>query len=125
MRLADAVAEAPDGIPWWAWLIVALAAVSVPVVGSVWVAKISHRQRGHGAVLEEVREQVSNSHDSNLRDDVDRIDAKVDQVDTKVDRLTGRIDELMRGFEIFAREIRTSAARQDAIAAKHHPEDMP
>ena len=121
---ADSVADMPDGTPWWAWLVLALTAVSVPVLGSVWVAKISHRQKGHSEVLEEVREQVSNSHDSNLRDDVDRIDEKVDAVDTKVDRLTGRIDELMRGFEFFAREQREASAKQAAIAAKHHPEDM-
>ncbi|UTN92941.1 membrane protein [Gordonia phage Finkle] len=97
--------------------------IVVPAAAGVWVAQISHRQKGHSEVLEEVREQVSNSHDSNLRDDVDRVDEKVDQVDTKVDQLTGKFDALARGLELFMHESRKAQARQDRIAAKYHPNE--
>lgn len=106
------------------WLGAVLLIIGIPAAASVWVARISHRQKGHTEVLEEVREQVSNSHDTNFRDDVDRVDAKVDQVDTKVDRLTGSVDALTRTLENFMRESRASAARQDRIAAKYHPEEQ-
>ena len=128
--VADTV-EADTGLDLVAYLIAglpatigALTALIIAIRSLKKNSQIDDRQRGHGAVLEEVREQVSNSHDSNLRDDVDRVDAKVDQVDTKVDRLTGTVEALVRGFEAFAREQRAASARQDAIAKKHHPEDM-
>lgn len=103
-------------------LLVIVGMVAVPM-GGVWVAKINSRQKGHGKVLEEVRDQVSNDHSSNMRDDIDRIDGKVDSVDTKVDRLDGKFDLLTSGIEEFMRETRAATARQDRIAARYHPEE--
>lgn len=44
--------------------------------------------------LEMVREQVGNNHQTNLRDDIDRVTHLVSEVDRSVARLSNRIDEL-------------------------------
>lgn len=105
------------------WLLSVLAVVGVPAVSAVAVARISGRQKAHSEVIGEVRDQVSNDHPTNLRDDLDRVDEKVDQVDTKVDQLTGKFDLLTVGLDSFMAEMRTTALRQEVIAAKYHPEE--
>lgn len=96
-------------------------------VGAITALVIAVKSLRHN---EEIREQVSNDHDTNLRDDVDRIEGnvkssvdKVDQVDTKVDQLTGKFEILAQGLELFMRESREAQARQDRIAAKYHPNE--
>lgn len=84
----------------------------------------AYHARRNGAATDAVREQVENTNDSNLRDDLDRHEQKLDAVDTKVDELAGCVKALSRQMESAVRELRAQAARLDAIAAKHHPEDM-
>ena len=99
------------------WAVIAIAALA----GAVQAHRGRREHQEQSAVIGEVREQVSNTHDTNLRDDLDRTDSKVDQVDTKVDVLTGTVTALVHAFEEFAKETRAANARQDRIAAKHHP----
>ena len=114
----------PANIDSWFEFIVWMAIAIGALVTSVAAIKGARHAREGRNETRAVRDQVQNDHTSNLREDLDRVDEKVDQVDTKVDRLTGRVDELLRGFEIFAREQRHAPAKQAAIAAKQHPEDM-
>lgn len=108
---------------WWeavAWMLIGFALV----VGAGSGLFGAYHARRNTAVTDAVREQVENTRDSNLRDDLDRHERKLDSVDTKVDELAGCVKELSRQMESTVRELRSQAARQDAIAAKHHPEDM-
>lgn len=89
-------------------------------VGAITALIIAVRSLRHNA---EIREQVSNDHDTNMRDDLDGAIEKVDQVDTKVDQLTGKFDAFVHGFDSFMRESRKAQARQDRIAAKYHPNE--
>ncbi len=98
---------------------VGLTAFLAILVYLAWTNRRNRRAHNeHGVVLEEVREQVSNDNSSNLRDDVDRVDAKVESVDSKVDRLTGTVDALQRSLDMFMAESRD--VHQALINAKHH-----
>ncbi len=84
-----AAVAGPDSIDSWrafvVWMVLA-AAILIGAVSGVVGAVKAHR---NGSVSDEIKDQVKNTHDSNLRDDLDRVDTKVDQVDTKVDELVG------------------------------------
>lgn len=73
-------------------------------------------RKHHTKVIGEVRDQVSNSHDSNLRDDIDKLINAVDRIDSKQDTHGTTLSKFMR-------EMYASAARWDRIAAKYHPEE--
>ena len=63
------------------------------------LGRIESKRDEHGAVLEEVREQVSNDHDTNLRHDVDDLRRAVDQLDANLSdggRLIGRLSRDVR-----------------------------
>lgn len=118
------------------WAILSTA-VLIGAVGGIGSLLHAWRSSSVPEAVQEVKEQVKNSHSTNLRDDVDRtaakvdvIDAKVNQsttkldtVDTKVDRLTGVVDAIRQTQVEFMREIRAQMARQDRIAARHHPDE--
>lgn len=53
----------PEGTPWWAWLIGVVIAIGLPALTAVMIA-----QRRE---VTEIREQVKNTHDTNLRTDLD------------------------------------------------------
>lgn len=55
----------PDGTPWWAWLLGLLVAVALPAIA---VALIQQGKR-----VSAIKEQVQNTHETNLRDDVDAL----------------------------------------------------
>ena len=101
----------------WAILAAAVLIGAVSGIVSMWHAR---RISDVPEAVQEVKEQVKNSHSTNLRDDVDCTAAKVDAVDTKVDRLSGVVDAIHQAL----REIRSQMARQDRIVARHHPEEM-
>lgn len=75
---------------------------------------VSNRQSRR--VLGEVRGQVSNSHDTNMRDDIDGLIDAVDRINSKQDAHGTTLSKFMR-------EMYASAARWDRIAAKYHPEE--
>lgn len=75
---------------------------------------VSNRQSRR--VLGEVREQVSNSHNTNMRDDIDGLIDAVDRIDSKQDAHGTTLSKFMR-------EMYAATSRQDRIAAKYHPEE--
>ncbi|WP_424324742.1 DUF2746 domain-containing protein [Gordonia sp. (in: high G+C Gram-positive bacteria)] len=99
--------------------------------GRLTDAKNARQHEEQNAAIGEVREQVANDHDSNLRDDIDKI---LDAV-ALVDERTRRIGDDQRR-EVAARrdgdrriadhlsDIGERLDRQDRIAAKHHPEEL-
>ncbi|MGB3706751.1 DUF2746 domain-containing protein [Gordonia sp. (in: high G+C Gram-positive bacteria)] len=106
----------PSNIDSWfefiVWSIIAVAALAGAVQS--WRGRREHRKQS--ATIEEVREQVSNTHDTNLRDDIDRLIDAVDRIDSKQDAHGTTLSKFMR-------EMYAATARQDRIAAKYHPEE--
>lgn len=71
----------PSGTPWWAWAMVVIAVAAIATIGP-WLTSRPIRRRldEQGSVVAQVREQVQNTHRSNLRDDVDGVGSKLDDV---------------------------------------------
>lgn len=57
----------PEGTPGWMWLLAVLAVTGIVAVTNFLT------NRSQRADLREVKEQVANTHDTNLRHDVDRL----------------------------------------------------
>ena len=57
----------PDGTPAWMWLVAVLAVTGIVAVTNFLSS------RSQRADLREVKEQVANTHDTNLRHDVDKL----------------------------------------------------
>jgi len=75
---AGELVEQPKDIPVWAWLLGLLIVVGVPGVVSLLVQHPIRRQvKGIAADTRESRDQVANTHSTNLRDDVDQVIALV------------------------------------------------
>lgn len=117
------VAEAIHAEGGWdlaAYLIVGLPATIAAIVAA-WQATRSMR---HGA---EIRDQVSNDHKTNLRDDIDKLAAAVARIGAEV-----REDRVIRreaDAEIAARlteaeaTLHAAVARAESVIRKNHPED--
>ena len=103
----------PEGTPWWAWLIGVCVAVGVPAI--ITLLAVQHRKVGA------IKEQVQNSHTSNLREDMDETrriatDAATDaklaaESSHRTERLVEDLVKSMRAME-------HSADRRDAIATR-------
>ena len=87
-------------------------------------ARHAVRSERHNA---EIRDQVSNDHKTNLRDDIDKLTAAVGRIGAEV-----REDRVMRraaDAEITARLVDTEVAlhsavqRAESVIRKNHPED--
>lgn len=68
-------------------IIIAMIGGTVTLVGLWFQFVYRPRERERGVVLEKVRHQVENSHETNLRDDLDRIERTVDAVAVTVRHL--------------------------------------
>lgn len=67
-----------------------------------------------------VKQQVQNSHKTNFREDLDKVDTKVDGVDGKVDRVAEKVDDLadeVRASREEARDIHKTNSDQWAEIA--------
>lgn len=147
MTLLEAV-NADTTLDLWAYLIVGLpgtiAAVFAGIIG--WKARQSHNElRAESA---EIREQVSNDHPSNLRDDIDVLRALVESLLTRMDQhgddtrelraLLAKIDERTEriGDEVrtdrdlrrradasIRRDLTAAVERAESVIAKYHPDD--
>lgn len=124
--------QIPIGSADWVWALWGVAPVLVAVVTTWGQRQIKARQDRHDEKLSEVKEQVSNSHKSNLRDDVDKVldgnqrvidsnnelKAFLFDMDRKMDGLTSRIDGVDRKVEVY-RAVTERVLEQNA---KHNPE---
>jgi len=78
----------PESVPEYIWVLFILAPLA-----NTWI------QRQHGKKLDAVNEQVSNTHDTNLRDDLDKIAATVQNIDARLQRLeSGGIRGFLKGI---------------------------
>ncbi|MBK7822810.1 MAG: hypothetical protein IPJ61_17540 [Tessaracoccus sp.] len=85
--------------PWWANLAVMMAAVAAPVIishlstrrkfdgQSRQIQRLSAQQAAIKGDTAASREQLENSHPTNLRDDLDRVEGKLDALGDGVDRV--------------------------------------
>lgn len=122
--IAEAIG-ADTGMDLGAYFIAGMPA-TIAAIGAAYAAIRAAR---HNA---EVRNQVSNDHETNLRDDIDRLLSGMATLNER----TARIGDELRS-EVDARRDNDSrlrarlaklgedVARQNDIAERHHPEDMP
>ena len=75
------------------------------------------------ATVEKIRNQVQNSHGTNLRDDIDKIAVKVDNVDRLSRRIGAEIRTDREEFREFRKDTYSKIRHYDTVVAKHHPED--
>lgn len=94
-------ASLPESAPLWLWVLVVLAPVLVALIG-YWGG------RKNRADIKEVKEHVANTHQTNLREDIDKIitgmtDIKAVQFDQgrKLDCMSDRLDGVDRKVEVY------------------------
>ena len=77
----------PADAPQYLWVLVIIA----PIVGT-WIT--TRGQRRQDGVIAEVREQVANTHTTNLREDLDAIHADVRGIRTDVQDLRAEVRDV-------------------------------
>ena len=105
----------PEGIPWLAWAIVV---VALALIGGVPAWITAHNAKG---AINEVREQVANTHTTNLREDIDESKkasaGALEQATLAAEsahRLERHVEDLVKSI----RAMEHSADRRDQIATK-------
>lgn len=105
----------PEGIPWLAWAIVV---VLLALIGGIpaWITA-----RNTKGAIDEVREQVANTHTTNLREDIDESKsaaagamAQATLAAESAHRVERHVEDLVRSI----RALEHSADRRDQIASK-------
>ena len=107
---------APEGTPWWAWLIAVVCAAIPTLLGAVW-AKARRTDQG----VARIEEQVANTHTTNLRVDIDDLGDKLADVSTATTLTSDavrRIERYMGDLDTSIRAIEHSIDRRDKIHAK-------
>ena len=84
--------DAPEGTPWWAWLIAVVVIAICSVGAAMW-------QR-----LGSIDKQVGNDHKTNLRDDVDKLTTGLE-----------RVEGYLRDLDKTIRAVQHSMVRRDGI----------
>ena len=84
--------DAPEGTPWWAWLIAVVVIAICGVGAAMW-------QR-----LGSIDRQVGNDHKTNLRDDVDKLTTGLE-----------RVEGYLRDLDKTIRAVQHSMVRRDGI----------
>lgn len=84
--------DAPEGTPWWAWLIAVVVIAICGVGAAMW-------QR-----LGSIDKQVGNDHKTNLRDDVDKLAIGLE-----------RVEGYLRDLDKTIRAVQHSMVRRDGI----------
>ena len=109
----DVVAYLVVGLP---GLLAALAAFRV-------VKKSAAAQQVIGEDVTVVREHVANTHESNLRSDVDQLLVGMVEVKRAVGRIGDEVRDERAATSADRRDMWAHIRRQDRIAEKHHPDD--
>lgn len=95
------MSQLPDGSNAWITALWVLVPVLVAIV-TVWGNRqIKQRQEEHKTELGEVKEQVANSHNTNLRDDIDTVIKSISELGLKLDGVIHRQEEIDRKVEVY------------------------
>lgn len=103
------MSPAPEGTPWWVWLI----AVMVPAMAAIAVAQIQQRRR-----VDTVVEQVKNTHDTNLRADLDEAKAQATLAKESAHRVERLVEDLLKTI----RWVEASMDRREGLHAQFEHE---
>ncbi|WFN93482.1 DUF2746 domain-containing protein [Gordonia sihwensis] len=123
--VAEQMIHADSAMDLWAYFLAGLPAT----IAAITAAVVAVRSRSHNRAI---RSQVENDHDTNLRDDIDKVTAIVQTVDERTRRIG---DEQIREQKArreadkrtndqiseFVEDVLTRLDRQDRIADKYHP----
>lgn len=102
----------PNNLPYWAWLI-GLMIVTLGTLGGVYLT-----QRRTRSDMAEIKHQVKNSHETNLREDVDAIAASQESMSQRHIRTDEAVHRVERAFADLDRSIRAiehSMDRRDKL----------
>ncbi|NDK91027.1 DUF2746 domain-containing protein [Gordonia desulfuricans] len=107
------------------WLSIVTIPAAVTVVG-LWIQ--SRRAASKHTELAEnvgaVKEQVKNSHDTNLRDDIDEIKAALLGLDRRTARIGDEIRVDREQARQVSRDLYAQVARTEHVIAKYHPDEV-
>lgn len=95
--------DAPAGTPYWAWLLGLLIAIGIPAL-LTWMTKTR-------ADVGEIKEQVKNTHATNLREDVDRTAVEARSAKEAAHRIESYLEDLDKSL----RAIEHSLDRRDKL----------
>lgn len=105
--------DAPEGTPWWAWLLGVGIVALCGLLGALW-----SRARRTTEGVARLEEQVTNTHSTNLRDDLDAVSVKVREL-TTVATLTreavDRVERYLTDMDKTVRAVQHSMDRRDKI----------
>lgn len=124
--LAEAI-NADNGWDLAAYLIIGLPA-TIPAIGA-WM-----HSRRTGRHTDEIRDQVTNSHKSNLRDDIDQLTETVGRIDDQTRRISVEVqtdrklrqeadDRLTERITEHESDDRSAISRLERMIRRHHPEE--
>jgi CHASE1-domain containing sensor protein len=99
----------PEGTPWWAWLIVGVAGA----LGTIVVALIQQHRK-----VDAVVEQVKNTHDTNLRTDLDEAKQEARLARESSHRLERFVEDLLKTI----RSMEASMDRREGLHAQFEHE---
>lgn len=97
-------------------------------IGAITALAIATKSLRHNS---EIRDQVSNDNDTNMRDDIDRLMNVVSRIDERTvrigaeqhrDRDARRSGDMRLADQLAKLDVRLD--RQGEIARRHHPEEM-
>lgn len=100
----------PAGTPWWAWLVAVLAVAVITGAASVLAAVVAARRaiKPTTVSVEAIREQVQNTHSTNLREDLDGMRQALEEVKAEAAAGARSSSEAARRAERFAEDLAIS-----------------
>ncbi|GII98397.1 hypothetical protein Slu03_07750 [Sediminihabitans luteus] len=108
----------PDGTPWWAWFIVAVVVATGPALAIFGPSLVRRLNRPIAEQVEVVREQVQNSHETNFRDDLDRVLAAVERIEQNQHRHDGEIAGIRDDVRAVAADGRQTRVDVEVVARR-------
>lgn len=104
-------------------IIIALGAPLISTTGLVIIGYWQHgKLRRIQSLSEETREQVSNTHDTNLRDDMDKLAAGIKRIEHRQSKVDTKLDTVVAKHDLVAIQAQVEHARLwDAITGGDPP----
>jgi len=107
------VVKEPDSLPVWAYLVALMIVVGVPaLVGLLAQHPLKRRVDTIASDAKEARDQTANTHDTNLRDDLDEVKGIVIGMARRFDRMERWMTDLVAADEDTSR---TMDRRREAV----------
>jgi hypothetical protein len=97
----------PEGTPWYGWVTVLLGAVLVAF--SPVIVSMVRKARRTEETVNSVHEQVANTHNTNLREDLDLVIKGIDRLQEQVVHATSKIEVTSTAVQYLTEDARRTA----------------